>query len=261
MKVDRGEFESIGKMWNIWQVSLFSGDIDRVLILVDKFMVKKRGIYWIATVNPEFMMEAENNAKFKAILQSTSLNVVDGVGLVWAKKVREARPGLERWWRAVVVGGEILKGKYRDEMVAGADLMEGICQLAAKKGWRVAFFGGWEDRAIKTAKNFKEKYQGLKVVDARAEDYDFKKETDILLVARGMRKQEEWIEANFDRLKTRLVMGVGRCFDYFSGDLKRAPILWRKMGLEWLYSLIQEPKRWRRQMALPKFIWRVLTDR
>jgi len=55
------------------------------------------------------------------------------------------------------------------------------------------------------------------------------------------------------------VMGVGRSFDYYSGDLKRAPIWMRKMGLEWLYSLIKEPKRWKRQLVLPKFIWMVLT--
>jgi len=79
-----------------------------------------------------------------------------------------------------------------------------------------------------------------------------------LFVAYGMRKQEEWIEANWDKLKARVVVGVGRSFDYYSGDLKRAPSFVRKMGLEWLYSLIKEPKRWKRQLALPKFIWMVM---
>jgi N-acetylglucosaminyldiphosphoundecaprenol N-acetyl-beta-D-mannosaminyltransferase len=73
-----------------------------------------------------------------------------------------------------------------------------------------------------------------------------------------MKKQEFWIDDNFDKLKVKVVMGVGRSFDYFSGDLKRAPSWVRKMGLEWLYSLYKEPKRWRRQLVLPMFVWKVL---
>ena len=87
---------------------------------------------------------------------------------------------------------------------------------------------------------------------------DFK--ADILFVAYGMKKQEEWIESNLKDLNVKMVMGVGRSFDYYSGELKRAPEWVRRMGLEWLFSLIKEPKRWRRQLALPKFIGRVLFD-
>ena len=74
-----------------------------------------------------------------------------------------------------------------------------------------------------------------------------------------MKRQEEWIMTNLKKLKVGVVMGVGRSFDYYSGDLKRAPVWMRKMGLEWLYSLFKEPKRWKRQLVLPKFIWMVLT--
>ena len=75
-----------------------------------------------------------------------------------------------------------------------------------------------------------------------------------------MKRQEEWIDRNLKKLKVGMVMGVGRSFDYYSGDLKRAPMMLRKMGLEWLYSLVKEPKRWRRQMELPKFVARILLD-
>jgi len=81
---------------------------------------------------------------------------------------------------------------------------------------------------------------------------------EILLVAYGMKKQEEWIEETLGKLKVGVVMGVGRSFDYYSGDLKRASKIWRSMGLEWLYSLIKEPKRWRRQLALVGFVRKVL---
>ena len=91
-----------------------------------------------------------------------------------------------------------------------------------------------------------------------------KAETKVLFVAYGMGNQEQWIKGNLkelDKAGVRLVMGVGRSFDYYSGALKRAPWKWRKMGLEWLYSLIQEPKRWRRQLVLPQFVWIVLTGK
>jgi N-acetylglucosaminyldiphosphoundecaprenol N-acetyl-beta-D-mannosaminyltransferase len=76
-----------------------------------------------------------------------------------------------------------------------------------------------------------------------------------------MKKQEEWIDQNLDKLNVKIVLGVGRSFDYYSGELKRAPKWARKMGLEWLYSLIREPKRWRRQLALPKFVWEVINEK
>jgi len=83
---------------------------------------------------------------------------------------------------------------------------------------------------------------------------------DILLVAYGMKKQEFWINDNLDKLEVGLVMGVGRSFDYYSGELKRAPNWVRNMGMEWLYSLIKEPKRIKRQLVLPKFWWKVIQN-
>jgi N-acetylglucosaminyldiphosphoundecaprenol N-acetyl-beta-D-mannosaminyltransferase len=77
-------------------------------------------------------------------------------------------------------------------------------------------------------------------------------------VAYGMKKQEDWIDENLAKLSAKVVIGVGRSFDYYSGALKRAPLGVRKMGFEWLYSLIKEPKRWKRQLALPKFMWMVM---
>jgi len=83
---------------------------------------------------------------------------------------------------------------------------------------------------------------------------------DILLVAYGMKKQEFWINENLDKLDVGLVMGVGRSFDYYSGELKRASLWVRRMGMEWLYSLIKEPKRLKRQLVLPRFVWKVLNS-
>ena len=73
-----------------------------------------------------------------------------------------------------------------------------------------------------------------------------------------MKKQEFWIDKNLPNLDVGLVMGVGRSFDYYSGDLERAPGWVRKVGMEWFYSLVKEPKRFKRQLVLPKFIFKVL---
>ena len=236
--------------WQMWGIYLFCGTTGSLL----KEMEKKwgKGPIWVATVNPEFVMIALKNRQFMNILQQkTTFNVVDGIGLVWAERVKVG----ENWIKA---GVEILQGKHREGLIAGADLMDQLCQMAEKNSQTVYFFGGWDDRSKKTAEFFLKKYPKLKVVGYRAEDFDFNTKADYLFVARAMKKQEEWIEANFDKLKVGLVMGVGRSFDYYSGELPRAPMWVRKMGLEWLFSLVVEPKRWRRQLELPKFVGKVL---
>lgn len=83
---------------------------------------------------------------------------------------------------------------------------------------------------------------------------------DILFVAFGHPKQEEWIYENIEHLPVKVAMAVGGAFDYISGRIVRAPFMIRAVGLEWLYRLIREPWRWRRQMALGKFVWLVLGD-
>ncbi len=235
-----------------------------MLNMIQNWLRVNSGTKWIATVNPEFVVAAQKDPYFKEILSKTSLNVVDGIGLIWAKEIMTKNKGIKaslgKIAKGFKVGMEILKGKYRENLVGGADLMDSMCKMAEKMGKTVYFYGGWDDRSKRTAEYFLRKYPKLKVAGYRAEDYDWETKADILFVARAMKKQEEWIENNFLKLKVGVVMGVGRSFDYYSGELKRAPRWLRKMGLEWLYSLYKEPKRWKRQLALPKFIWKVLTD-
>lgn len=150
-------------------------------------------------------------------------------------------------------------------MISGADLIEEVA--AGGKGKSFFFLGGWGERAKKTALNFSKKYPGLRVGYSPGEPTVSNEEVikkinkfrpDFLWVAYGMRRQEEWIYKNKEKLRFGTVTGVGRSFDYYSGELKRAPQAWRRVGLEWLYSLLKEPKRLKRQMELPKFIWWVM---
>ncbi|MBI2465526.1 WecB/TagA/CpsF family glycosyltransferase [Candidatus Shapirobacteria bacterium] len=263
--------------WDMFGTPMFGRDRYSLLKLVEA--IPKNGQAWIATVNPEFVMKAQEDTDFLRILQNrTTFNVADGVGLLWGKVLRERfmrydlrfmNNTLLKLWIGLVAGVEILQGKHRELLISGADLIDSLCREAASSGKSVFFLGGWGDRGARSAAFFKKKYPTLKVAGSYAgnrvgedektllvlKEYNI----DYLFVAYAMKTQEEWINRNLDKLKVRLVMGVGRSFDYYSGDLRRAPSWVRKMGFEWLFSLIMEPSRWRRQLALPRFIARVLT--
>jgi len=262
-KTDKND-DSFGlKYWEIFNIRLFGSGMDRVLTIIDGWIGSKAKNKWIATVNPEFVMKATKDENFRQLLSKTDLNVVDGVGLLWAKKI----VGKGKFFKGLKTGFEILKGEHREGLVSGVDLMNELVKLAGKKKYKVFFLGGFDNRAEKTMKYF-EKYNVMmdfcsgepKFSNKEVLEKINKFKPDILFVAYGMKKQEEWIYENKSKADFGVAIGVGRSFDYYSGDLKRAPKMWRKMGLEWFYSLIKEPKRLKRQLELPKFAWKVLKD-
>ncbi|MDD4027143.1 MAG: WecB/TagA/CpsF family glycosyltransferase [Candidatus Shapirobacteria bacterium] len=253
--------------WKIFNISLFGRGMYEVLRIVENWIDSEAKNKWIATVNPEFVMKALKDDDFKTILKETDLNVVDGIGLIWAREVMKKN----NWFK---VGVEILQGKHKENLVSGADLMPELCKLASKKDYKVFFLGGFGDRAERTAKYFRSQFSDFKSqTDFRCQfssgepefnnkevlDKINKFKPDILFVAYGMKKQEEWIKNNRYKADFGVAIGVGRSFDYYSGDLKRASKFFKKTGTEWFYSLIKEPKRIKRQVVLPKFIWKVLT--
>lgn len=258
--------KSNGETREIFGLTFFGNNLNELLIELTRRLRKKERNIWVTTVNPEFIMAMEKNEKFADIINESDIKVVDGIGLIWAYNVLKYHKGPERWWQALKVGGEILRGNRRQEIISGSDLMAEMCKKNIKR--KVYFLGGWGDRAERTADYFKLKNEKLETRYSSGEPQVNNEkvineinifEPDYLFVAYGMKRQEEWISANLKRLGVGVVMGVGRSFDYYSGDLKRAPGFARKMGLEWLYSLFKEPKRWKRQLVLPKFIWMVLT--
>lgn len=164
--------------------------------------------------------------------------------------------------------------------------MELLCRKSAEKGVTVGFLGGRNGVAEKAAECLTKQYPGLNVVFTGEEwpvepkgksiKNKGKKNTehssaplyippytypDILFVAYGFPKQEEWIAEHLEKLPVRVMMGVGGSFDYLSGEVSRAPLFLRRMGLEWLYRLFHQPWRLKRQLVLPKFILLVLKQR
>ncbi|MGI6367310.1 MAG: WecB/TagA/CpsF family glycosyltransferase [Anaerolineae bacterium] len=205
----------------------------------------------IATVNPEFIIRAGRDAAFAAVLQGADLAIPDGQGLLWAA----------RW----------LKRPLR-ERVAGSDMVTLLARESARQGYRIFLLGAAPGVADTAAERLRERYPGVNIVgthpgsprpedDAQACELIRRARPHILLVAYGAPAQDLWIARNQPLLCVPVAIGVGGSLDFIAGVQKRAPAWMRRNGLEWLYRLIRQPSRWRRMLALPLFVWRVLTVR
>ncbi len=200
---------------------------------------KKDKKYYVVTPNPEIVVYATHHEAFKSILNNARLALCDGAGLLVAAKIL---------------------GKQLKTRTTGVDLMDALCRGLATKPITVGFLGGKRGVAERTAECLQSKYPGLKVVFAKSE-WSEDKAIDLLFVAFGFPKQEEWMASNIEKLPIRVAMGVGGAFDYISGDVSRAPQSMRKIGLEWLFRLVVQPWRIKRQLALLEFIVIVVKEK
>ncbi|TAK35286.1 MAG: glycosyltransferase [Chloroflexota bacterium] len=210
----------------------------------------------LVTVNTEFVVSAQKDARFRDVINTAALSVPDGGGLLLA--------------------GRIFGFPLR-EQVRGTDLADRLAELCALEGHRLFLLGAAEGVAAEAGRRLSTKYPGLQVAGTYGGSPDPGRDAemvarvrqagrvDVLLVAYGAPAQELWIARNLERLGTPVAMGVGGVFDYFSGRVPRAPKWMRDLGLEWLYRLVRQPWRWRRQLALPRFaltvLWSVLRRR
>jgi N-acetylglucosaminyldiphosphoundecaprenol N-acetyl-beta-D-mannosaminyltransferase len=220
---------------------------EETLALIDQF-VREGAPRQICTVNPEFIMLAQKDEEFKQILDRSALNLPDGIGVVWAAK-RVGQPVRER--------------------VAGSDLVGMMADRAQQTGWRIFLLGAAEGVAEQAAIILRERYPQTNIVGAYAGSPRVEDEAAIaarirssgatvLLVAYGAPKQDKWIARNLERTGVSVALGIGGSLDFIVGTQQRAPRWMQRGGLEWLYRLVREPWRWRRQLALPKFVWAVL---
>ena len=211
----------------------------------------------IATPNPEILLEAERNPKFRKVLNQTDLNIPDGIGILWAAKFQKTNKSFFNFVRtlsSIVLKPDSIRSEF-PERVTGTDLTEKICANTDKK---VFFLGAKEGIAKKTAEKLKEKYKQFEIAGSHSGSPKIKDEkeivekinnakAEILFVAYGAPAQELWIARNLKKLKTvKLAIGIGGAFDFVSGERKRAPKLMQKAGIEWLYRLLKEPKRIKR---------------
>jgi N-acetylglucosaminyldiphosphoundecaprenol N-acetyl-beta-D-mannosaminyltransferase len=205
----------------------------------------------ILAVNPEKVVRAQQDKSLLAQLRNAALVIPDGIGVVFAAR---------------------LLGFSCTERVPGSELMPLLCQRAAFKGYRVFLFGASQDVILRTAQVLQQRFAGLKIVGAQ---HGYVKEddmpamisrinatqADVLFVALGSPKQEEWIARYLPELKVKVCQGVGGTFDVIAGRVKRAPSLFRAIHLEWFYRLLSQPSRIFRQTALPMFAYQVLKSK
>lgn len=222
-------------------------NMDQAVEIIKKWN-RKPGKHYIVTPNPEFLADAQKDLIFKNVLNKADLAIPDGVGLKLSGKIKNT--------------------------VYGTDLMEKLIHIAVEKGFTVAFLGGKQGVAEKLKECLLKKYPKLKVsfagsggqVDNQGKLLKFPKQLrslncDFLFVAFGHIKQEKWIANNLADLLVKVVMGVGGAFDYLSGSVPRAPRFVRTLGFEWLFRLIIEPWRIKRQIALLKYLWLLTRNR
>lgn len=234
---------------NILGVRIDNVTSDEALARVDEFL-RTPGFHQIATINPEFVVLAQSDGEFRRVLNACALNTPDGVGLLWAAR-RMGQPLRER--------------------VAGQDLVERICALAASRGEKIFLLGAREGIAERAARALARRHPGLAIAGcyagspARADEEDIVARVNasrarILFVAYGPPKQELWIARVASRLdKVAVALGVGGTFDTLAGVVPRAPRWMRDAGFEWTYRLLREPKRLKRQLRIPYFMWLIVT--
>ena len=222
-------------------------DMERSLDIVKTFLQGDKPESVIA-VNPEKVIKARQDPELLAQLRSAGLLIPDGIGVVFAAR---------------------MLGLGRMKRVPGAELMPEICDLSAKNGYKIFLFGGRPEVNIKVVNVLTERYKGIQIV-GRQSGYFNDNEMDgiieninmsgaqILFIALGSPKQELWMRKYLQNTTVRVCQGVGGTFDVLTGEVRRAPSVFRMMNLEWFYRLLSNPKRIIRQAALPRFMFAVI---
>ncbi len=220
------------------------------LAILDAF-VASGAPHQVVTPNPELVMLARSDPAFRAVLESADLAPADGVGLRWA--------------------GRLLGQPIRD-VVPGSELIERPAAGAAPRGRRWFLLGAAEGVADEVGRRLAARYPGLVIAgawsgspragedDAICRRIEAAGPIDALFVAFGSPAQELWIARNQPRLRVPLAIGVGGGFNFLAGRSRRPPDLVKRLGLIWLFRLLAEPWRWRRQVALARFVARVLWE-
>lgn len=204
----------------------------------------------VVTLGTEMVVEAQRNERFRRTIDEAALSLCDTIGLLCASRLR--------------------RGPLRMR-VTGVELVERLARLSASGGPALFFLGGAPGVAERAAGVLRERYPGARIAGTH-QGYFSEAETAAVLdeirrsgaaivcAGLGSPKQELWLAEHLAASGAAVGIGVGGSFDVLSGSVRRAPKLLRRFGVEWLYRLVREPRRWRRQLALPRFALLVLGE-
>ena len=222
---------------------------------ISLFTGKPTGFFHIVSLNPENIVISTKNEVFRNILSEGDIQLIDGVGASLGMRFLSV-PTVER--------------------LTGTDLMEEIIKTYSTRRLRVLFLGGKPDLANKLSNCYNEKYKDLrskgvfgiqnisnpsKLEEKRIFSIVADYKPQIIFAAFGSPHQEMWFYRHQEKLKGILCMGVGGGFDYAYGAVPRAHLWIRRLGLEWLYRLMIQPWRFKRQLQLLTFIYLVLQEK
>ena len=237
------------KILSVWVDTV---DMQQALALVSDFVEKGARPYSIFAVNPEKNFSVPKDTVLYDTFKTADLLLPDGIGMVLAAKV--------------------LYG-VRLSRVPGVELMNNICRLSARKGYRIFIYGAREDINKMAVDVLRKRYPKLEIV-GRCNGYvkgdemgDLVKTinasgAEILFLAIGSPKQEIWFAKHKDFLENiRVCQGIGGTLDTIAGNVKRAPKIWQRYYAEWFYRLLAEPKRIKRQKVLPIFAAAVIMSK
>ena len=227
---------------DVMGVGFDSLTIEEAVAKAKTLMAERRAAY-VVTPNPEIVMVCREQPEAMEAVQAADLVLPDGIGVIYGARIL----------------GTPLKSK-----LPGIDFISALMEDISKQGKRVFLLGAKPGVAETAGERLAARYPGLVIVgtqdgyfkdDAPVVEAVNAAQADLLLVCLGAPKQELWMRRNQSRLNVGLMAGLGGSLDVFAGTVKRAPKAFQKLGLEWLYRLLKEPKRIGRMLKLPKFLF------
>lgn len=219
-----------------------------VLEYVGESIATRRRSYCVA-INPEKVYRALKDSRVRAALDQADIRICDGIGIVLAARLLYGR---------------------RIRRCTGVDLFFELIAAAARNRWKVFLLGASAESNATACSKLRQRYPGLRIVGRRDGYFQDpmgvvrqinESQPDLLFVAMGSPRQELWIAKHREALKPPFCMGVGGSFDVVAGKAKRAPGIFRKTGTEFIFRLATQPRRWRRQLALPLFVAALLQSK
>lgn len=237
---------------NILGVGISAINMEQALAIIDDW-IARRDPHYVCVSTVHGIMESQRDEAVRRTLNSSGLTTPDGMPLVWISR---------------------LHGHRHVRRVYGPDLMLAVCERSVAKGYRHYLYGGRPGVAEALKARLERRFPGLQIVglesppfdpltpeqDAEAVERINAARPDIVWVGMSTPKQDLWAAEHVGRLSAPVIIAVGAAFDFVSGRKRQAPRWMRQSGLEWLFRLIQEPRRlWRRYLIYnPLFVWRLL---
>jgi N-acetylglucosaminyldiphosphoundecaprenol N-acetyl-beta-D-mannosaminyltransferase len=248
---------SSNKKINIGNVEIDSYSFSQVVDKIVDHALHAHNAEYVVTPNAHHLLLLQHDQYFREIYRKAFLSVPDGVPLLWAAQ---------------------FLGTPLADRVNGTDLFEQLCAIAAEKNLKVFLLGGRPGAVDKVKEILQARHQSLNIVGTYCPAYGFESDPlelahinaqileakpHILFVGLGAPKQEKWIYENYQKINVPISLGIGVSFELSANMVRRAPVFMRKIGLEWLFRLVVEPKRlWRRYIiGNPVFIGLIIKQK